>query len=168
MSTQPKTVDNLGVDLSAQYARGQKNIDPKLLRESRSVPIHTQVTTTEPSFQSHVEELLAFNKKNISFAKFNAPKGFHSHQMAIFTYQIVPSMGSFEKQEVNRDKLDAMKEEERKKEQQEDDDNEERKRELASEELQEIAIVTKMLKKMGLLDKYLSMINSRREQYHKG
>ena len=160
MSSDAKTIDNLGVDLSVQYARSQQDVDVKLMRESRSVPIHTQVTTTEPSFPSHIEELFALNKKNISFARFKAPEGFHSHQLPIVTYQIVPSMGSFEKQEVNKEKVDAMKDEEGKRDKKDE--------EAESEELKEIAIVTKMLDKMGLLDKYLGMINSRREQYHKG
>lgn len=174
MSTESKTIDNLGIETSVRWARDQQNIDPKLIRESHSVPIHTQVTTTEPSFSSQIEELFSFNKKNSAFAKFKPPKGFHSHQLAIFTYQIVPSMGSYEKQEMNKEKIAAMKEEEERKGKKKKQKGKKKKEEVftqmaaESEELKEIEVVTKMLEKIGMLDKYLSMINCRKEQYHKG
>lgn len=176
MSSETKTIDNLGIETSIRWAKDQQSIDHKLIKESHSVPIHTQVTTTEPSYPSQIEELFAFNKKNSVFAKFKPPKGYHSHQLPIFTYQIVPSMGTYEKQEMNKEKIAAMKEEEKrknkkkrvKKKKGQEKEEEIFQKAFESEELKEIEIVTKMLDRIGLLDKYLSMINSRKEQYHKG
>lgn len=165
MSSESKsvTIDNLGIKASVRWAKDQGKIDPKFISESRSVPLHTQVSSTEPYFGSQLEDLFAYSKKNISFAKFVAPKGYHSHQRALFTFQIVPTMGTMEKQEVNLTKLSSLKHEseiEEKKETME--------KEKQSPELKEIDLVEKMLKKIGLLDKYLNVINSRRQQFHKG
>jgi len=167
MSSESKTIDNLGLEASVRWAKDQGAIDPKLISESRSVPLHTQVSSTEPYFGSQLEDLFAYDKKNISFAKFTAPKGYHSHQRALFTFQIIPAMGTMEKQEVNLTKLSSLKDESEIEEREEEAGSQEEK-EPKSPELKEIDTVEKMLKKIGLLDKYLNVINSRRQQFHKG
>lgn len=175
-TTTIKTVDNLGFESSNRYARDQETIDPKMISDSRTVPLQTEVTTTQPSFQSKIEELLSFNKRNTPWAKFAPPQNYHSNQKSLFTFQLIPSMGSFEKQEANLDKISSMKKEEReeeKEEKEEGENKEKRKRATAKtlelqEEEKEIKIVTELLKKIGLLDKFIATINSKRGQYHKG
>jgi len=163
MTTNPKTIDNLGFEASVRWASDQDKTDTKIISESKSVPLKTQVATTEPFFSSQIEELFAFNKKNVSFAKFEAPKGYHSHQVPLFTFQLLPSMGTYEKQEANKEKIDAIKKDK--------EESKKKKKNQQSEEelkLEEIECVANMLDKIGVLDKYLSMINARRLQYHKG
>src|SRR5438477_4747452 len=103
MTTQPpsqttKTVDNLGFETSVRYARDRELSDPKMIIESRTVPLQTEVSTTEPFYYSKVEELLSFNRRNTPWAKFMPPKNYQSHQKNIFSFQLIPSMGSYEKQ----------------------------------------------------------------------
>jgi len=164
MSTNPKTIDNLGLETSVRWATDQESKDTKIISESRSVPLKTEVAITEPFYSSQIEELFSYNKKNISFAKFQPPKGYHSHQLPLFTYQILPSIGTYEKQEANKEKMVQMKHEKegkKKHKDQEDDQEDEIK-------LKEIDCVANMLDKLGILDKYLNVINARRQQYHKG
>ncbi|MGD2169821.1 MAG: DUF5399 family protein [Chlamydiota bacterium] len=160
MSTKPRTIDNLGTDASNRYAVDQKLVDKELLQGSRQVGGLSEVSVTTPYIPSGFDEQFNTFQKNLPWARFAPPPKYLSHRKRIFTFQLVPSLGSTEKHEQELQKLSKDKEEKHKEHQfegfEKDEEEKERKK------------VIKLLKMLGLYDQYLSLINARRGQYHKG
>lgn len=152
-----KTIDNLGPGVSKRYAEDVENTDRSLIRDSRKVPTQTYVTTTAPSYKSQVDDLLEI-KQPTSWATFEEPKNFTSHNKNLFTFQLIPSMGTVEQQQTNKDQINIIKEQEDQQEQEQEEPEEE----------EDIDKVVKLLDWMGILDKYILFINGKRGQYHKG
>lgn len=168
MTIKPRTVDSLGIEVSQRYAKDQALLDTKFLEASRSLSLQTEVSVTKPFVPSEVELLFGLEQRNTPWALFLAPVNFATYSQALFSYQIVPSLGSFEKQQLESEKLsvlDLIKERKKKKRkalppwrEEEEEKEEERERD----------ILKHFLEYLGYLNKDLAFINSRRSQYHKG
>ncbi len=156
MSTKPRTIDNLGVDISVQYAKNKALTDTKLLEESRKLPSSTEVTVTSPYIPSEWEELFSLRKKFEPWAKFCPPPSYASHKKSLFSFQLIPSMGPLEKHMAEIENLLNFHKKKKK------------KRKEGGEEEQEKELLLKFLKLLVFLDKQLLFINGRRNQYHKG
>jgi len=160
--TTPRTVDNIGLDISIRYARDSEVLDQKLIEEFRHMPVETQVTVTTPLY-SEIEEFIGTFKRNIPWATFSAPPDYTSHKKILFSYQVIPSLGSLETKEEILNKLREYRDNKRKKKK-----AKRKKEEEGNEEEREKNTLVSLLSQIGLLDKYLIIINSRRSQYHKG
>ena len=101
----PRTIDNLGVDVSTRYAEDQKILDQSFIKESRGIPIDTEIEVTMPSFSAEVESLLRTQPTNVTWASFMAPPYYFEQRKRLFTYQMIPSMGSEDKQESQAQKI---------------------------------------------------------------
>jgi hypothetical protein len=169
MTIKPRTVDNLGVDVSKQYAQNLQQLDTAFLEASKRLSLPTQVSVVIPYAPSEVELLFGLEQRNNPWALFFAPSKLSSYQQALFSYQIVPSLGSFEKQQADIEKislLDLAKERERKKKKKKASVWQEE--EEGKEEERERQILKKFLEEVAFLNKELAFVNSRRSQYHKG
>ena len=158
MSTKPRTIDNLGVDISIEYAKNRELIDTKLLEESKRLPFQTEVTVTTPYVPSEWDEIFSTRKKHEPWAKFFAPPEYTSHRKSLFTFQLIPSMGPPERHDAEIEKLLGFKEKKKKRKKGGEEEEKEKEKET----------ILTFLKKLAFLDKQLLFINARRSQYHKG
>ena len=169
----PRTIDNLGVEVSTRYAEDKKVFDESLIKEARGIPSQTEIDVFAPSFSSEMDELMNTQRANISWASFLPPALYFEQRKRLFTYQLIPSMGSEDKKESQAQKILAKlkgMEEERV----ETDKENKGKRELydlersLEEEEKEKKILTSLLSTIALFDMLIIEINSRRSQYQKG
>ncbi len=164
----PRTIDNLGVEFSTRYAEDRQKLDEKMVSESRSIPLQTEIDVTIPSYSSEFEQLFEMQKRNIFWADFHAPTGYYEQKKRLFTFQIIPNIGSEDKQETQLDRIKSRIQ------RQEEEDPERKKKRSWEEEREEQEkeheqkALLKLLQKILLLDKYLVDINARRNQYQKG
>ena len=160
---QPLTIDNLGIQASVQYAENQKQYDPRLIEESRLIPRKSEVPSVTPYISSEVDPFFTIARET-SWALFTPPPNFSIYGENLFSYQIIPSLGTQEEQEADVEKLQHFEEEltkqrkKRAKKQNTDAGEEERERE---------ALIT-MFQIVKNLDKVLTLINARRNQYQRG
>lgn len=154
MTIKPRTIDNMGIETSSRYARDQAALDPKLIEESRFIPLKTEVSVLTPYLSTEFEEYLNSQKLTL-WASFSPPPEYFTYAKLLFSYQLIPSLGGYEKQEADADKLEALKESL----DQEDSEQEGEK---------ERKMLIRFLQMVGKLDQTLTLINSRRNQYHRG
>jgi hypothetical protein len=170
----PRTIDNLGVEVSTRYAEDQKVLDQKLISESRAIPIDTGIEVTMPSFSAEVEALLQTQPTHVTWATFIAPAGYFEQRKRLFTYQMIPSMGSEDKQESQTQKILAKlqsmaeKKVEKDKEEQQDKRKKFEEERALEEEEREKKILSSLLNTVTLFDKLIIEINAKRSQYQKG
>ncbi len=168
----PRTIDNLGVDVSTRYAEDQKIYDKSLIKEARGIQTQTEIEVTIPFFPSELEALLHISPLQSSWASFIAPELFFEQRKRLFTFQSIPSLGSEDKKESQAQKILAqlqLLEEKHARGQEEKDQKKKRQQELAlQEEEKEKKILTVLLQTIATLDKLIVDINSRRSQYQKG
>ncbi|MDE3045960.1 MAG: DUF5399 family protein [Verrucomicrobiota bacterium] len=164
MSVKPRTIDNLGIDSSIRYAKDKQLLDPRLIEESKWIPQKTEISVTRPFVPSEFDQLFSF-VRTVQWALFASPPNYEAQARALFSYQLIPSLGTYEKQEADNDKLaaieDALKKrrEQRKKQQ---DDREEQ------EEEKERQILAALFQCIEKLDRTLTLINAKRNQYQRG
>ena len=163
----PRTIDNLGVEFSNRYADDQQKLDPKMIKESRSVPMRAEIDVTIPSYSSEFELLFETQKRNVFWADFHAPAGFNEQKKRLFTFQIVPAIGSEDKQEMQADRIKARIQRQVDAEHQDKTRPWEEEREEQEEDKEQKALLS-LLQKITVLDRYLIDINSRRNQYQRG
>jgi hypothetical protein len=168
----PRTIDNLGIDASTRYAVDQQELDSKILKEARGIPRQAEVDVTTPFFASEFDLLFDTSKKNTSWALFTMPKNYGEQRKRLFTYQIIPSLGTQEKTENQEKKILAQikeKTEEQNKERKKKQNNTSWEEEIEQEEQErEQKVLLSLLKKLLFLDKCMADITARRMQYQKG
>lgn len=159
MSIKPRTIDNMGVETSSRYARDQAQLDRKLIDESRFIPFKTEVSTAKPYLPTEFDEYLTSPQVRL-WASFSPPPESLTFSGMLFSYALIPSLGGYEKQEADTDKLEALEDSLNKsfKEGGKDQPEEERERK----------ILLHFLKTVEKLDRTLTLINSRRNQYQRG
>jgi len=167
----PRTIDNLGVEVSTRYAEDKRTLDEALIKEAHAIPVQIEIEVTTPFFPSEIESLLHFQPTGSTWASFFPPAHYFEQRKRLFTYQLIPSMGSEDKKESQAlkilAKLRSMTEERIKKE--EKDQRGRYEEELAlEEEKKEEKILISLLDTIALFDKLIIEINSRRSQYQRG
>lgn len=166
MSIKPRTIDDLGVETSVRYAH-DKAIDLRLIDESKWLPKNLEISVTEPYVPSDFDQMFASDRIN-QWASFVAPPNYGTQTRTLFSYQLVPSLGTYEKQESDMEKLAALKDVLNKQRQpkkqsgqpffEEDDEKEEEERQT----------LLTLFKCIEVLDKSLAFINAKRNQYQRG
>ena len=163
----PRTIDNLGIEVSTRYAEDLRELDQKLLVEARGIQEQTEIEITHPFFLTELEILLEPQKQQ-TWATFTPPKGYFEQKKRFFMFQLIPSLGSEEKHETQTQKIVSLKTFSRKKrddQQQEESDHSDPEREYHEKEKK---ILVSVLQTIMHLDKEIQEINARRGQYHKG
>ncbi len=151
MTIKARTIDNLGVDASSRYARDQKNLDRRLIDESRSLPRMSETPSTAPYVISEYEDLFS-SRKTTTWASFAEPANFYGVARSIFTFQVLPSLGSEEEIQEDLDKIEAL---EGSMERESDEDRGRKK-------------MVALLRLLREIDRNLSLINGKRNQYQRG
>jgi len=171
----PRTIDNLGIDVSTRYAQDQKHLDDKLLKDARGISQQTLVDVTIPSYASEFDALFGLSKRNLPWADFQAPNRFNEQKKRLFTHQIIPSLGTAEKKESQAQKIIAKVQSQMAKGQTDKDKEglkDPKKKFSEQREEQELTkekkILIKLLDCIIYLDKDIGSVNSRRMQYQKG
>ncbi len=171
----PRTIDNLGVDVSTRYAQDVATLDESLIKDARGITLQTQIDVTQPAFASEFELLFELSKKNLPWAEFQPPIRYNEQKKRVFTHQIIPSLGTLDKRERESAKIIAKADSYQKKKQgdqeKEGQKNSQKKfMELQEEEQvkKEKKILIKLLDCIIYLDKDMASIQSKRSQYQKG
>ncbi|MES2344532.1 MAG: DUF5399 family protein [Chlamydiota bacterium] len=162
-----RTIDDLGIETYTRYAQDKSQLDEKIIQESHFIPFGAEMDVTFPSFSSEFDLLLETNKRNPSWADFFAPPLYFEQKKRLFSFQIIPSLGSDEKKESQllRIKEKAEQDEEEQKKRPPTSWEEERD---AEDKKKEKNILLKLINRVNALEKDLIDINSRRNQYQKG
>lgn len=160
MSTKPRTIDNLGVDISIQYAKNMEYLDTKIIEESKTIPFQTEVFVTS-YVPSEWEELFGVRKRHLPWGNFFSPPSFRSHRRNLFSFQLIPSIGTPERHIKEIEKLKDFAFEEKRKIKKVNDKEEQ-------EEKDERDRILKLIEQILFLDKQILFVNSRRTQYQKG
>ncbi len=166
MSVKPntvKTIDNLGEEVSRKYVENQQALEQAFLDDF--VGDLTKVVSQSP-YQIHekseFQQKFNTQQKNEPWADFLPPPGFFSSMRRLFTYQLIPSMGTPEKIELLLDTLRKVRKKKKSKKQSSQDFLEEKEEEEQKDALENL--FTLLLR----LDKDLDLVNMLRNQYHKG
>jgi hypothetical protein len=146
-----KTVSNLPIDVSVRWAKDQELLEQSdpLLKGSRVISEQAQTDVLSPGARSSMDELLGRSITHASWALFLPPDGYGYQRRRLFTSQVAPTLGS---EELLADKIDKLK----------TIGDEGEGKDDAKEK------VLKMLEELLKLDKDLTFILSRRNQYQKG
>jgi hypothetical protein len=168
----PRTIDNLGREVSTRYAEDQKIFEGSLIKESQAIPVQTEIEVTSPFLPSEVEALFHAQPTYVSWAFFTAPAYYFEQRKKLFTFQMIPSLGSEDKKESQAqkilNKLQTMEEKERRDSQEQDKRKKYEELRALEEEEKEKKILTSLLTMINFYDKLIIDINSRRSQYQKG
>jgi hypothetical protein len=169
----PRTIDNLGVDASTRYAEDKQTLDETWVKEARTIHMQTEIEVSTPFFPGEIEALLHAQPANITWASFVAPAYYFEQRKRLFTFQLIPSMGSEDKKESQALKILAKLRLMAEKRTQEDEEGKDKRQQYEEErtleeEEKEKKILTSLLNTIALFDKLIIEINSRRSQYQKG
>jgi hypothetical protein len=169
----PRTIDNLGVEVSTRYAEDQRLHDENFIKEARGIPAQTEIEVTTPYFPAEMEEFLHLQPTGVTWASFIPPFHYFEQRKRLFTYQLIPSMGSEDKKDSQTQKilakLKSMAEQKVERDKEQKDKRQQYEEECAlEEEEKEKKILTSLLNTITLFDKLIIEINSRRSQYQKG
>lgn len=164
MTVKPRTIDNLGVDASIRYAKDQELLEPRLIEESRLIPQKTEVTVAKPLELSEFEKTYSLGRTS-SWALFSPPPDFYSRDKGLFSYQLIPSLGGYEKLEADSDKIETLEDVLEKSDEREGRGQSDQEREKDEKSRQTLLALFQCIDK---LNKTLAMINARRNQYQRG
>ena len=162
MTVKSRTIDNLGIEASIRYARDKELFEARFIEESGIVSQKSEISVAKPYVPSEFDQLFSA-AKTVSWASFLPPPEYFSAARSLFSYQVIPSLGNYEKQEADADKLaaleDAIDKHKGSKEGQSFDQEKEEEERTA---------VQALLECIHKLDRTLVLINSRRNQYQRG
>jgi hypothetical protein len=159
---QPRTIDHLGIESSIRYAKDRQLLDTRLIEESKWVPSKTEVSVTKPYVPSEFDQLFSLGR-TVQWAMFSPPSEYEANTRSLFSYQLIPSLGGYEKQEADADKISALEDALHKREKRQGQGQKEQE-----EEERETEILMALLKCIERLDRTLTVINARRNQYQRG
>ena len=170
MTVKPRTIDNLGLDASIRYAKDKELFEPLFIEESKIVSGKTQISVVKPYIPSEFDRLFSADKTLI-WAAFSPPPNYFSYAKPLFSFQLIPSLGPYEKEEENENKLamieDALQKQRDARRGKSDQDEAKQEKERQEEE-KEKRLIAALLACIAKLDKSLELINARRNQYQRG
>lgn len=167
MSVKPRTIDNLGMDASVRYAQDQQELTESTLftKDFKVVPQKSEISFIRPYTPSAFDQLFAPTRAP-TWARFEPPPAFFAAR-SLFTFQLIPSLGGYEKQDADLDKLEALGDalEKEGKGDQEKEGKGDQEKEENKKKRRALLIFLQCVQK---LDRALGLINSRRNQYQRG
>lgn len=160
MTSKPRTIDNLGIDASIRYAKDQQLFEPKFIEESKIVSKKTEIPVSRPYTPSEFEQTFSSEQPRI-WATFSPPSEAFLTDNSLFSFQLIPSLGSYEKFEDTQQLLNDALERRR-------ETDPERSLKEKQQEEKEKQLIQDLLVCIEKMDKSLSLINARRNQYQRG
>ena len=170
---EPRTIDDLGIESSVRWASDQTYLDKSIIKESPFVTRQTLVDVSAPFFKSEFDLLFESKQRFQHWAYFFAPEKYTEQRMRLFTFQLIPSLGSAEFQQAQmqkiKDRIDSAKNERKKrKERGEAVEYAWQDKKEEEEEMRESKTLLELLEYIHTLDQLILAVNSRRSQYSKG
>ena len=162
MTSKSRTIDNLGFDASIRYAKDKELFEARFIDDSQVVSRKSEISVSRPYVPSEFDQMFS-SAKTISWALFSPPPEYLSFAKPLFSYQLIPSLGTYEKHE-DTDQLLALEDALRK---QKDSNKDQSDKEKQDEE-REKRLIADLLQCIARIDKSLELINSRRNQYQRG
>lgn len=148
MSTPPTPLEN-AVNISQQYAHNVETLDPSFLTESSFAALNAEIYSTLSYFPEELKFLLQFLEAAPStWAQFFPPQDI-PHFTQIFSYGILPSLGTLDALEEKRRKLTKKQE----------------RHQRGKKQQEKLSL---FLQTLNDLNRDLEYINNHRSQYHKG
>ena len=147
----PRTIDNLGIDVSTQHAlsEGQKQLAESMSKEAPSVQSQAEVDVFLPAYSSVLDALLNLGAAEIPWAIFYSPEKFQNQRKRLFTHSLMPSIESEDVIDTLIQRIQATG--------------------STDEEAQKQGkVLIFCLERLKSFNKILAEINARRNQYHKG
>lgn len=168
MTSNPKTIDNLGYSASRRYALDQQllNGQDKIHHEAKLLFGESQINAARAPLHSELDNLLNHASNIPAWASFAPPPGYFEHKKRFFTHQLLPELSIQEHNESLAKKVG-----EKTKEQENHPEGRRAEWEEKQEEEQlegEKAILLKLLNCILSLDNCMLYLSSKRSQYHKG
>ena len=153
----PRTIDNLGPDVSERYAKDQETLkDISYIKGAHAIPSRTEIDVSASFFPSELETLLQAQPTHVSWAYFIAPLAYHEQRKRLFTHQITPTInteGSWEaRAQKVLDTLESLLAKELDKD----------------KTLQSKKILTGLISTIDFLNRLMIEINCKKSQYQKG
>ncbi|MCF7806835.1 MAG: DUF5399 family protein, partial [Simkaniaceae bacterium] len=96
-----KTIDNMGMDVSNQYASADHLHASSLVQDARMVTTQAQKDQNIPSYSPELSLIFQTNEKNRPFAEIDSPQGYETTTNAAYLFSFIPSLGG-------KDKIEAM------------------------------------------------------------
>ena len=160
MTAKPRTIDNLGLDASIRYAKDKELFEARFIEESQIVSRKTEIPVSRPYIPSEFDKMFSA-AKTLIWASFSPPPEPLTTANTLFSYQLIPSLGTYEQTEDTEQLLEDALQRRR------DSDQEQSDREKQQEE-REKQLIKDLLACIKKIDKSLNLINSRRNQYQRG
>ena len=107
MSIKPRTIDNLGIEASNQYAKNQKELDLRLIGDAQIFTGKIEAGITEPYVPAETFEKISIGPVTL-WAAFMAPPDYSINSSRFFSYQFIPSLGSSERLQAVSDHLETL------------------------------------------------------------
>src|SRR5690606_17613940 len=98
MTSKPRTIDNLGLDASIRYARDKELFEAKYIEESQAVSKRSEIPVSKPYIPNEFDQLFSA-KSSLLWASFSPPPEYFSFSKPLFSFQLIPSLGTYEQQE---------------------------------------------------------------------
>lgn len=160
MTSKPRTIDNLGIDASIRYAKDKELYAPTFIEDSKVVSRKTEISVARPYVPSDFDQKFS-SAKTVIWAAFSPPPESLSNANTLFSYQLIPSLGTYEQHEDTEELLeDAL--------QKRKDSNQQQSDKEKQQDQKEKQLIADLLSCVGRIDKSLNLINSRRNQYQRG
>lgn len=162
MTSKPRTIDNLGIDASIRYAKDKELFEARFIDESQIVSRKSEISVSKPYIPTEFDQMFSSGEK-VNWASFSPPPEYLSFAKPLFSYQLIPSLGTYELHE-DTDQLAALEDAlQKEKDSHQDQSDKERQ-----EEEKEKRLVADLLQCIARMDKSLALINARRNQYQRG
>lgn len=104
------TSDPIWMDASRKWAQDQKNIDKSYVADASTVSQGSKVDVYHAEFKSQYEQLFGLRKGKVHWAEFFPPEAFFNLKNRLFTYTLVPSLGTPETLKKLQNSLDPKME----------------------------------------------------------
>lgn len=167
MTSNPRTIDNLGYEASQRYALDQQALNETkfFTQDSAALSKQAKIDVKTPAFHSELDQIFQAEKKNTSWAQFSPPMSSHNKSGSFFTYELLPSLLLQENNEHYKKKILSLKEKQEKNSSEQDDPDTLSEKE--EEERRKKALIN-LLDCILHLDKCMIYVQTKRSQYHKG
>lgn len=109
MSIKSRTIDNLGIEASNQYAKGQEALASGLVEDSRKFTITAEGGLPPYIPAEGIDSFTIFSMKGHTvWAAFSPPANYSALSPRLFTYSFIPSLGGSERLQTLADKLESL------------------------------------------------------------
>ncbi len=110
MSTKStKTIDNLGIQSYIQFEENRQYHDDTFADTSRSIASQLTTDVFEPIIVTDYQLLFEVDTKGATWGLIPPPKKYHDQKGRLFTYQLAPKLGPFERIELQMTKIEDKK-----------------------------------------------------------